>query len=191
VVLQFCISQVLIIGTIVVASQMEYFRTKSLGFDKEAILTVPLAGTRDLNLETMHSALTSHPGIAKVSFSNLSISSEGRQRTPFTYANNGAIEEFITDVKFGDEQYLETYKLKLLAGRNYLKSDTIKEFVVNEALIKQLGFTNPEDAIGQTISLRGQINAPIVGVVEDFHVASFRERIESVFWLPRRVVWDY
>jgi ABC-type antimicrobial peptide transport system permease subunit len=179
VVLQFCISQVLIIGTIVVTSQMEYFRTKSLGFDKEAILTVPLAGTRNLNFETMRSELTAHPGVAKVSFSNLGISSASRQRTVFNYAKNGAVEEFITDIKFGDNQYLETYKLKLLAGRNYLKGDSIKEFVVNKALIKQLGMETPEEAIGQTISLWGQINAPIVGVVEDFHMTSLREGIEA------------
>jgi ABC-type lipoprotein release transport system permease subunit len=186
VVLQFCISQVLIIGTVVVASQMEYFRTKSLGFDKEAILTVPIAGTRNLNFETMRSELMSHPGIAGVSFSNLSISSAGRQRTVFNYTRNGAVEEFITDIKFADDQYLQTHKVKLLAGRNYLKGDSIKEFVVNEALIKQLGFLTPQEAIGQTISLWGQINAPIVGVVEDFHVASFRERIESCILATNR-----
>jgi ABC-type antimicrobial peptide transport system permease subunit len=165
---------------------MEYFHNKPLGFDKEAVLTVPLAGTRDLNLETMRSALTSHPGIAKVSFSNLSVSSEGRQRTPFNYAKNGAVEEFITDVKFGDEQYLDTYKLKLLAGRNYLQSDSIKEFVVNEALIKQLGIKTPEEAIGQTISLYGQIDAPIVGVVEDFHVTSLHEGIGACILAANR-----
>jgi putative ABC transport system permease protein len=178
VVLQFCISQVLIIGTIVVASQMEYFRTKSLGFDKETVVTVPLAGTRNLNFETMRSELTAHPGVASVSFSNLSISSTGRQRTAFSYARNGAVEDFVTDVKFGDEQYLELYKLKLLAGRNYLKGDTIKEFVVNEALIRQLGFKNPGEAIGQQIALYGEIHAPVVGVVADFHVTSLRESIE-------------
>lgn len=178
VVVQFCISQVLIIGTIVVASQMEYFRTKSLGYDKEAVLTVPLASTQDLNFETMRSELMSHPGVDKVSFSNLSISSTGRSRTGFSYARNGAVEDFITDVKFGDEQYLELYKLKLLAGRNYLNGDTIKEVVVNEALIKQLGFKSADEAIGQRISFYGQVNIPIVGVVEDFHVTSLREGIE-------------
>jgi ABC-type antimicrobial peptide transport system permease subunit len=134
----------------------------------------------------MRSALTAHPGIAKVSFSNLSVSSEGRQRTPFSYAKNGAVEEFITDVKFGDEQYLETYKLKVLAGRNYLQSDSIREFVVNEALIKQLGIKTPEEAIGQTISLYGQIDAPIVGVVADFHVTSLHESIEACILAPNR-----
>jgi predicted permease len=178
VVLQFCISQVLIIGTIVVASQMEYFRTKSLGFDKEAVVTVPLASTQNLNFETMRSQFMSHPGVANVSFSNLSISSTGRSRTGFSYARNGAVEDFVTDVKFGDEQYLELYKLKLLAGRNFLKGDTIKEVVVNEALIRQLGFKRADEAIGQRISFYGQVNIPIVGVVEDFHVTSLREGIE-------------
>jgi ABC-type antimicrobial peptide transport system permease subunit len=158
---------------------MEYFRSKSLGFDKEAILTVPLADTRNLNFETMRSELTSHPGIANVSFSNLGIASAGRQRTFMNYVKNGVTEDYVIDLRFGDEQYLKTHKLKLLAGRNYLKGDSIKEFVINEALVKQLGIKSPEEAIGQTISLYGQIDAPIVGVVEDFHLASLREGIEG------------
>jgi ABC-type antimicrobial peptide transport system permease subunit len=178
VVVQFCISQVLIIGTIVVASQMDYFRSKSLGFDKEAVMTVNLPGTQQLNLETMRTQLMAHQGVENVSFSNSSVSSSERQRTFFTYKGDiSLVDEFDADIKFGDAQYLETYKLTLLAGRNLLKGDTIREYIVNESLIKKLGIHTPEEAIGKYISLWGRVEAPIVGVVQDFHMASFRESI--------------
>jgi hypothetical protein len=87
---------------------MDYFNNKSLGFNKDAVLTVPLLSAGNLNLETMRSQLTAYPGIEKVSFSNLSISSEARQRTFFTFAKKeGAVESYVTDLKFGDEHFLE------------------------------------------------------------------------------------
>ncbi|QHT69224.1 FtsX-like permease family protein [Rhodocytophaga rosea] len=181
VVLQFCISQVLIIGTLVVTSQMDYFQNKSLGFTKDAVLTVPLPGAQNLNFETMRSELKANPGVEEVSFSNLSISSAANQRTFFTFAKKGgAVESFVTSLKFGDEHFLEMHQVKLLAGRNFIKSDTIREFVVNEAMLRQLGIKSPEEAIGQYINLYDRIKAPIVGVVSDFHVTSLRENIDAV-----------
>jgi ABC-type antimicrobial peptide transport system permease subunit len=74
------------------------------------------------------------------------------------------------------------YDIKLLAGRNLLPSDTLREFVINATCAKALGFTTPASAIGQMaqVGISGK-KGPIVGVMEDFHSKSFHEAITPFF----------
>jgi len=78
-----------------------------------------------------------------------------------------------------DTSYIRTYGLKLLAGRNYLPADTIRELIVNETFVKRLGFQNPEQIIGKKMKVAGEdIEKQIVGVVKDFNVFSLRDQVE-------------
>ena len=64
---------------------------------------------------------------------------------------------------------------KLVAGRNITTTDSIKEFIVNETLVKKLGFSNPQDVLNKEINLwNGFAVGPIVGVVRDFHPSSLK-----------------
>jgi ABC-type antimicrobial peptide transport system permease subunit len=67
------------------------------------------------------------------------------------------------------------YKLQLIAGRNLQPSKWTQEFLVNESLVKNLGFKNPEDILNKEISIWGdKIKCPVVGVLKDFNDRSFR-----------------
>ena len=81
----------------------------------------------------------------------------------------------------GDENLIPLYELKMLAGRNLLKSDTIREYVINETCAKMLGYKNPGDAIGKFLERGdqglGSIINPIVGVVADFNSQPLHEPI--------------
>jgi ABC-type antimicrobial peptide transport system permease subunit len=81
-------------------------------------------------------------------------------------------------VENGNEDFIPFYEMKLLAGRNFVHSDSLKELVINNTLSKRLGFLNPADAVGKI--LYGNKPYPIVGVVEDFHEGSFHEIIQPV-----------
>ena len=75
----------------------------------------------------------------------------------------------------GAADYLKTYGLELVAGRNVLASDPIREYVVNEALLKKLNIKNPNDILGHKIeTYLSPVAAPVVGVVKDFHLRSLR-----------------
>jgi putative ABC transport system permease protein len=80
--------------------------------------------------------------------------------------------------KFGDTRYLEFYNIELLAGRNLLPSDTVKELIINETMMREMGIESPEKAIGQSIEMGNML--PIVGVVKDFHTKSLRNKIDPV-----------
>ncbi len=74
-----------------------------------------------------------------------------------------------------DENYAPLYKLKFAAGHNMAQSDTIREFLVNEALVAKLGINKPEEALGKQIAFNKKIKGKIVGVLKNYHNRSFKE----------------
>lgn len=177
VVLQFAISQILIVGTIVAISQMNFVRTADLGFNKEGVYI--------LNVNTDSAVVSRQPafkqrmlqtaGIESISFSSDVPSSDNNWSTNFAF-DHKSDEEFHLFTKFADEDYFKTYGLKIIAGRPFTKSDTMNEIVINETLVKKLGLKNPEQVIGKEIGM-GKWKK-IVGVVKDFKTNSLREEIK-------------
>jgi putative ABC transport system permease protein len=183
VVLQFAIAQVLIIGMLIVVSQMDYFRKASLGFDKEAIVNIPIPSdsANRLKLESFRNSLEQIPGIKKLTFGMASPSDNGNWNSDFRFDKSTKNSEFSASFKWADTNYFKTYNLQLVAGRVYFQTDTVREFVVNETLVKKLGIANPQDIIGKELNFwDGEIVAPVVGVVKDYHVNSLRDPISAV-----------
>ncbi len=193
VVFQFFIAQALIIGTIVVSQQMEYFQSKPLGFDTDFIIDVQMPDNNSTSMMLFKDRLETNSNIENVSFSVGSPSSENNISTSYFLTENGKDEEFDVSLKVADRNYLDTYGLKLIAGNWFSEGQerqTLDEtpqdqrsyvLVINATAAKQMGFTNPEDIIGKnlTIGLHG-INAPVIGVVDDFHITSLHKPIDPV-----------
>ncbi len=178
IVFQLALSQVLIICTIVVVSQMHYFNNASLGFDKEAIVTVDLPESDPQKLQTLRNSLSEYADIKDISFSlNTPAATINKWWTTYSYYatpdENKTIEQ-----KFIDDNFLHLYDISLLAGRNLRESDST-QILVNEAFLKENHIENPQDALGATIKFWG-MEAPIVGVVKNFHSLSLREEIPPV-----------
>ncbi|MBC7828348.1 MAG: ABC transporter permease [Chitinophagaceae bacterium] len=183
VVLQFAISQVLIIGTLIVVSQMDYFRNASLGFTKEAILTVPVPRDSISNskVDYLRNQLLLNPGIQQASFSYASPSDDGNWHSDFKFNKSTKSTQFGANLKWADTSYFNIYDLEFIAGRPYIQADTVREFVVNETLVRKLGIRNTQDAIGKQIEFwDGEVTAPIVGVIKDFHSNSLRDPLSPV-----------
>ncbi len=105
----------------------------------------------------------------------------GTNATTVRFGGRTEDEKFLIVTKDADEQYVPTFGLTLLAGRNIVHSDTTREFVVNETALKALNLKSPQEAIGQMLyTSRGRRNGPIVGVMKDFHNDSFRQGIPPI-----------
>ncbi|PSR56999.1 hypothetical protein AHMF7605_27690 [Adhaeribacter arboris] len=181
VVFQFIIAQALIIGTLIIVQQMKYFMNQPLGFDKDAIVNVPFRPNNSGGKLTdyLKQQLLSVNGVQAVSFSsNTPVEDDNEMWTTLKF--NHAVKEtgFQAITKFADTGYVSTYTLQLVAGRNLQPSGMTREFLVNESLVKSLGFKNPEDILNKEISIMGGvITCPVVGVLKDFHNRSFRHNL--------------
>jgi len=173
---QFAISQVLIIGTIVAYQQMQHFRSADLGYNKEAVLTIPLPDKKQPGqLESLRAMLTGLPHVQSFCYSLSTPSSNGNWYNSFRYGSADKDADFPLVMRPADTAYFRTYGLELVAGRLYQSADTIREFVVNESFVRQLGITNPQLILGTFISLDNGIKKPIVGVVKDFNTFSLHQ----------------
>ena len=178
VVFQFIIAQALIIGTLIIARQMDFFMNQPLGFDKDAIINVPFRvdSARLSKLHYLKQQLLSVNGVQAVSCSSNTPVENGTDLWSIIKYNHAAKQtDFQVITKFADDDYLPAYKLPLAAGRNMNPSDTAGEFLVNESLMKTLGVKNPEDMLGKNMTTwHDQIKGTVVGVLKDFNDRSFR-----------------
>ena len=178
VVFQFVIAQALIIGTLIIVQQMNYFMDQPLGFDKEAIVNVPYRpdSTGGKLTDYLKQQLLSN-GVQAVSFSsNSPMEDDNNMFTTFKFDHAIKDADFQAITKFADNDYVPTYKLQLVAGKNLKPSGWTQEFLVNESFVKSLGLKKPEDIIGKEVSImNGLIKCPVVGVLKDFNDRSLRQ----------------
>ena len=183
VIFQFVIAQALIIGTLIIVKQMNYFIHQPLGFDKTAIVNIPFpadsVGTS--KLDYLRNRLSDIKSIQNISFSsNTPVEDDNDMWSTFKFNHAAKETDFYAITKFADDQYIPTYKLPLVAGRNLQASDTAREFLVSEKLVKNLGIVNPQNVLNKEINLWGIMNGQIVGVVKDYNDRSFRRGIDPV-----------
>jgi ABC-type antimicrobial peptide transport system permease subunit len=178
VVFQFIIAQALIIGTFIIVRQMNYFMNQPLGFDKDAIINIPFRvdSLRISRLDYLKDQLLSVNGVQAVSFSsNTPVEDNNDSWSTFRFNHAAKETDFYAITKFADNEYVSTYKLPLVAGRNLKPSDRTREFLVNESLVKRLGLNKPEDILNKEISMwNDNIKCQVVGVLKDFNDRSFR-----------------
>jgi putative ABC transport system permease protein len=185
IVLQFTISQTLIIGTVIVYNQMDYFRNADLGFRKDAIVMIPIPEKKPGKMESLRAKLTGLPGISSMSFGISSPSARGNWWTGFRYENREKDEEYGVVMRPSDTSYVRTYGLNLMAGRLNLPADTMREVLVNERFMTKLGMKDPNEILGKTILLDGR-RLPIVGVIKNFNTFSLHQETEPCILTTHR-----
>ena len=183
VVLQFTIAQVLIVSMLVVVSQMDFFRNASLGFDKDSLVTVPVPNDSLTlsRIDVLKSRLLQQSGIRGVSFSAFSASDDSHWMSDFMFDRSASITDFNADLKWADADFFETHGIQFVVGRPYQHSDTVREFVVNETLVRKLRLRSPQEILGKHLRFwNGQLSAPVVGVVKDFQQAPLQQSLAPV-----------
>ncbi len=184
IVLQFAIAQLLIIGTLVVVRQMDFFRNRPMGFDRQAIALVGLPGgphkeQTDALFKTKVSQLT---GVRAVSLCSDAPSTSGIAESNFIFENRSQPESFELLYRFADTSYFSVFHLRLAAGRSPYPSDTSKEALLTETAVAQLGFRSPAGILGKHIQLGWMQGKPItiVGVLKDFNNTPLREQLKPM-----------
>jgi len=180
VVVQFSISIILIISTLVVVNQMEYMKEKPLGFNPKQVLMVnmPNDSLNRVKHQSFKEMALKIPGVQMISFCQSPPLSQNVNSSDFTY-NGIKNKDFELRTSRADEAYFKVFDLKIIAGRVFAKSDTANGYIVNETFIKKIYLNNPNDVLGKMIKVNGN-NLPIVGVVADFNDKSLKEGISGL-----------
>ena len=197
VVAQFAISQMLIIGMIVVANQLRYVQEKDLGFRKDAVLTiqVPNSDKQDVSkMSTFRNLATSLPDVKKFSYSMSGAPQSGWvSQTSIKFDTRPENEKFEPHRKNIDAQYLDLYGIKLIAGRNLYPSDTSREALINETFVRKLGISKPEQILGKVLRTNGDTTRrlEIVGVVKDFNQVTLQDAIAPLYMTTQAAGYYY
>jgi ABC-type antimicrobial peptide transport system permease subunit len=178
---QFVIAQFFIMATVLVSKQIYYAVHKDLGFKKDAIIIInsPWKNRQTSLNQVFMNKLRALPQVALVSAGRDAPTSDDPHSTEATY-KDGKKETRFEELaeKFGDENYINVYHIKLLAGRNLQPGDTSKAFLINNTLARLMGFKDPHDAVGKQIdNFNGDTKMQIVGVVSDFQQESIHAPI--------------
>lgn len=179
---QFIISIVLLIGTLVTFSQASFLMKKEMGIDFNSCLVIRAPRTAD-NLETSMNKfmLFKNRALELPEIKDFTFSSDipGQEINNWFTGRRKGFDNNDTKAYFqisADDQFMDFYKVKILAGRKFRKDETPDQRTVlmNKLAMERFGYTNPEDAVNQVI-----VNGPdrewlVVGVVDDFYYKSIK-----------------
>jgi putative ABC transport system permease protein len=186
VVFQFTIAVTLVSGTIMVGRQLNFLQDAPTGFDREQIVIVPIQRSALSDIATFRAFRDRLLKDVRIRHVTAFEDMPGIGHNSGSYSPEGSEQSMLLPRLFVREDFLQTFSLKLVAGRNfndaYLPDRTEQEVIINESMVRQLGWGSAEDAIGRKMSEYKRdtttITIRVVGVVEDFHVTSLREPIK-------------
>lgn len=189
---QFTISIILIISTFIVLKQLNFMKDQKLGFKKEQVLAIVARGQGVAQqFEAFKNELKKNPSILDASYSN---GIPGRTNSILTTFLEGQPDSvsFTFDYIFADYDFLKTYEIELLQGRDFSRdfgTDKDGAFLINETALSKLGWR--EETVGKKIGYSREVMRPIVGIVKDFHYRSLKEMIGplAIYLRPEREVF--
>lgn len=172
VVMQFSLAILLLVSTLIYYKQMDFIRTKDLGYNPHQVIITHIPGDRDVKPieQFLKNELSKEPAVQLLSFGG---------DLGSTYETK--MQERSLKVVYGviDENYLPALQIPFIAGKN-ISADVDQSVIVNEAFVKATRMQNP---VGATVRLHenfGEAPRVIAGVVKDFHIGSLRENIQPL-----------
>ena len=182
VVFQFTIAIILIIGTALVLKQLRFIQNRKIGLNKDQIVEIGLRRGDLPKGELLIRELKKNTGVVNATLTDFSFK-EGISN--IAMLPEGTSENEITSqpVISVDENFLKTFQIRLVAGRDFTSSfatDSLEAFMVNETAVKVFGWKTAEQAIGKNIDWGLGTKGKIIGVVKDFNFTSLHDDIKPL-----------
>ncbi|NML23672.1 FtsX-like permease family protein [Pseudoflavitalea sp. G-6-1-2] len=178
VIAQFTLAVIMIVSTLIIGKQLQYLRSKELGFDRSQVFCFQM---RDLlkNAATIKAQLANQTGVLGVSTCSSNIVKVDGNTGDTDWDGKEANRSFLIHPVNMDKDFMNLMKLQLVAGKQFTGTPADSNYyILNETAVKNAGITDP---IGKRFSL-WERNGTIIGVVKDFHCASMKEAIEPVIF---------
>jgi putative ABC transport system permease protein len=179
IVFQFTISLLFIICTLIIGRQINYMRTQDLGFSTDAILNINTdMGDTTQKSKRLALLIQQIPGVDLVAREVFPPTTDMHTEFSLTYKGKHPVD-IRSAIEMADENFIPLYHIRLLAGSPLRNTDSLTGFVVNEAMTRAMGLTDPREAVGKML-YGGDHGTPIIGVVADFHEFSYHETIAPI-----------
>ena len=179
IVFQFTISLLFIICTLIIGRQINYMRTRDLGFSTDAILNINTdMGDTTQKSKRLALLIQQIPGVDLVAREVFPPTTDMHTEFSLTYKGKHPVD-IRSCIEMTDENFIPLYHIRLLAGSPLRNTDSLTGFVVNEAMTRAMGLTDPREAVGKML-YGGDHGTPIIGVVADFHEFSYHEIIAPI-----------
>ncbi len=180
IVAQFSISILLLIAMVTVYRQLQYMKTRDLGFAKEQVVFVNLSGPVKEHFSTFRTKLLNHTHIKEAALGTIPgrVGTSRDYKWPGQDEKNEASQSFYT--MFADAHSVEALELELVAGRNFselITTDVTNAYLLNETAVRELGWSAP---VGQPFHVWDEKPGQVIGVVKDFHFRSLHQKIEPL-----------
>ncbi len=184
VIFQFLIAIIMIASTILIQKQVEFLKSKDLGFnDKNVISIQPNKQIAD-KYDLFRQKALEHPGITDITASSMELGNGFNMEINSEF--NGETKSF--KVLTVDPDFVKTMNINLREGRNFVwdtESDKYRTVIINKTMAKEFGL---DPAIDKEITMSSNIKAKVIGVMNDFHAESFHKTIEpSLLWYAPKV----
>lgn len=190
VVIQFAASLMMLIATGVIYDQLQFLKNKDLGFDKDQVLVLrPDPGsTRRSEIVAFRDMLKQNSALSAVATASVSPGIDATYKNVVTIEGNEGMKEVGIDIAAADQYFFDALSIDVVKGKNFTGqlSDTLNAVLVNEALVKKMGWVDP---IGKKLRAQGGSDAPfsqVIGVVKDYHQKSLYNPIEPLIFLYRQ-----
>ncbi|MFC2133183.1 ABC transporter permease [Bacteroidota bacterium] len=181
VVFQFVLSIVIIFSTLTVNKQMLFIKEQNAGYKKNEIMVIPLNKDLRQNYDAIRNELINFSGIHNTTTSSY-VPTRGSAHHGITF--EGMNDYIIQVVYHIDKEFLDTYDIKLVAGRNITHSifdEGVAEFLISTETLKEAGYSTPEEALGKRIEYQIN-NGSIQGVVNNINIYSLHERSMAIVY---------
>ena len=190
VVFQFVLVIIFIAGTSTISRQLDYMQSKTLGFDRENLVSIPLQGDLGQKYEAFKQQLLLKPGIQNVTRSTGAPSHINTHEYDLSWEGKDPDEKVVAIHNGIGYDFLPMMNIPVLQGRNFSKefiSDS-SGFIINETALKIIGYDDP---IGKPLTFLGT-RGTIIGVVKDFHLKSVKEPIMPlIMYLGEEINWGH
>jgi putative ABC transport system permease protein len=184
VVIQFSVSVIMIICTLIVFKQLNYLKTMPQGFDQKNVIGLQLNGPMIRKYPLLKQVLGENQNIKYVTSTNTEVG-QGSGKVIFLVETDQGMIDRGVNFAVVDYDFIKTLGIKIIKGRDFqqdMPSDTLKGVVVNESFVKRMGWAEP---IGKKVTLGNFINGRVIGVMQDYHQTGMYNAIESLILLWR------
>jgi putative ABC transport system permease protein len=208
VLVQFVLSLLLIAGSVTVYTQLSFMQHQQLGYNKDQVVVVKAPPVADSTLpekiKVFEARLRQDPAVSSIAASSDIPGKTVIDRNSVRRATQDKTENSNTFISEVNENFLKTYGITLVAGRNIQITDSVNPFapvvgkagvLVNERVVQMLGYKSDEAALNQPIIFGygpGEVRGEIVGVVSNYHQRSLKEGYDPMLYAyPANNNWRY